>query len=697
MDWFNQIATASASGQQPAPPTGGWSSGVLGADPAEGMMSFMQVPDNVISDPSHMASVSVQAAASLPTDKATRAKYFAEQRGIPVSQYFYKDGRLGYVDKDKKAYFEEPEARLPTSVSALKENMKAMASGAGPLIPPAFAIPASVAAMSASALSGPPGWLTAVPTASVAGGTGDVVRQFLANRITGEEKPFSERAVQTGTEMLREGVGQLFGNAVVKGLNRFAPNALKTPTFNIPETTALREAAARFKIPLTAAEETGNRTLIRRQKILANTTQGEEPFTKFYEGRNEAVGSAVDGLINKLTRVKSPRLGSQSGVEGAQAAVGKAQSDLSAAARPAYEEAERGAVPLDQLTGGPAGGRIKIALDTVQRKRAYKDTVGSMPQDTIPVVDAAKKWIDDQVAAASASGRTNEARLWRDAADELRTIADANVPKYGEARAIFEAGAPARDDVTRGVTGDIAKLEGPDVLRARNIVFNPSSSSPEDIRMARAAFERAGKLQNWDDLAGAYLRGVFNSVPDSSVGSITNLGGAYRKAILGSRTKREMMEAAFEHNPQFWNEFQELMTVLDATGRAMKGESITAFAQAGQKELADEAKGLLPGVLESVEVWRTPGRVAQYWSNLRAGKYAQRQAELLTTPEGRDVLKELHRLGPTSAGAVITLSHFLTGGGFGAAAQALRPNRTGPVVSNDDGVPRPPPEILAAR
>ena len=142
-----------------------------------------------------------------------------------------------------------------------------------------------------------------------------------------------------------------------------------------------------------------------------------------------------------------------------------------------------------------------------------------------------------------------------------------------------------------------------------------------------------------------------------------------------------MVKAAFEHRPHFWSEMNDLMKVLDATGRAMKGESITAFAQAGQRELAREGGGFGPAVMETVEIWRAPGRVARYWADLNTSKYSAKQAELLTTPEGRDVLRELRRLGPGSAGAVIALSHFLMGGGLGAAGSALSQSADGPVSS----------------
>lgn len=634
-------------------------------------------PAFVGEDPARMATVPTQAIASLPTDPTARVRYFASQRfpNMPIEaamdRYFWKDDRLGYRGEDGKAYYEEAKLRAPTSMANMSQNAKVVASGAGPALPVAGGIIGGLSSLK----EGPAAVFTGAPQAALGGGIGDMVRQALAGFFTGEEKSLTERAMQTGGAALQEGAGQMGGNAGVRVLSKFG----RTPTYNIPETTAVRDAARKWDIPLTPGEETANRTLLRQQKVLANTTEGEIPFTEFYQGRNDKVGAAVNRLLNGLSSEPSPRMASAAGVEGAKETIQAENRALAAKAGPKYKEAESGVVSLDQLYGGQAGERIKIAIDAVKGNKAYADTIKQMPNDTIPVIDAAKKWLDDEAKGARANNRGNEARLWEEAADELRTIADANVPAYGQARQIFEENVPTRTALQEGVVGDVAKLENADTLRAGGIIFG-KGSSPEDIRFARQAFEKAGKLDKWDALGRSYLEQVFNEVPDSSVGSITNIGGTFRKAIFGNKRKRDMMQAAFEHRPEFWADMNDLMLALEATGRAMKGESITAFAQAGQRELAREGGGLGPAIMETIELWRTPGRIARYWADVNTSKYSARQAELLTTPEGRGVLRQLRTLGPGSAGSVIALSHFLLAGGLGKAGSTLAPEPDGPAA-----------------
>lgn len=695
MSWFEELSKPSQSipeRQQQSPPLPGgrwWDQLSAPEGPAIGPAE--PLPSYVSEDPSRMASAGTQAVASLPTDPMARAQYFAKQRGIPIDRYFYKDDRLAYRDADGTAYFEEPKLRAPNSRENIAQYGKVLASGTGPGLPMVGGVIGGLTAIG----EGPIGWGTAIPQAAAGGGVLDMVRQYFAATLTGETKPFSERAMQTGGAMMQEGVGQLLGNAGGKALSVLG----RTPAYNIPETTRLRQSSERWGIPLTAAEETGNKTLLRRQKILGNTTEGEQTFQDFYNGRNEKVGQAVNTLLNNLSRQTSPRMGAQSGVEGAQAGRAAVQQEVRDVTRPRYKVAidnnpQRFWSPdAEALFSRPSmqeaiGAAKKLAAEEGRTLTVPTFENGKRVDDEIVPDwrswDYMKKALDGIIESNTdpATGRVSQyGKSVIATQKELMGILDKANPAYASARNTFANEVPLRDAVEKGVVGDIARLEGNDVLRAAPIIFG-KGSSPEDVKLARSAFEKAGALQNWDDLARSYLQQTFNEIPESSVGSITNLGGTWRKAILGNKRKREMMEATFSHRPDFWNDMLDLMQVLDASGKAMKGESFTAFAQAGQRELAKEGSGLIPGVIETIEVWKTPSRFANYLADINTSKYAARQAELLTTPEGRNVLREIRKLGPTSAGSVFILAHFLTGAGTAQTSSTLNPRQDGPVVSS---------------
>jgi hypothetical protein len=229
-------------------------------------------------------------------------------------------------------------------------------------------------------------------------------------------------------------------------------------------------------------------------------------------------------------------------------------------------------------------------------------------------------------------------------------------------------------------------------------------SSPQSIRESRQAFLDAGsrkleearqqlraagrseedllKFKNpgeeqWNSLLSSYIQQAMREIPDSSVGKITNVGGTVRKALFGTGWKRENMTAAFDHDPKLLSDFNSLMDVLDATGRAMSSESATAFFQAGQKQLAQEARGVGPKILDTIEVWKQPSRLAEYWADIQTGTYAKKMADLLTSPNGREKLRQLRTIGPTTKAGVAFLGNILVSGGSTAVASQLEPPKEG--------------------
>ena len=335
MPWLEELTATPKKTPAPGAPGGGGWFDELSNGTGQTMQSADALPAFIGDDPERMASMSTQAGASLPTGDMDKAKYYARQRfpDMPVEkaldQYFYKDGRLAYKGPGGQAFYEEPKMRLPTSGDDLRADAKALAAGIGPAMP-------LVGGTAAGLLASEMGPAASVGAASAGGGAMDLARQFLASKITGEEKPAFERVMQTGGAAMEQGLGQTLGNIFTK-----AGSALigRTPTYDIPATSELRDLAKKYGIALTPAEETGNRTLLRRQKILGNSTEGEQPFTDFYEGRNKDVGAAVKAMLADISPAGSPRVASAEGVQGANSALKKSRADLRDKTAPLYKEA----------------------------------------------------------------------------------------------------------------------------------------------------------------------------------------------------------------------------------------------------------------------------------------------------------------------------------------------------------------------
>lgn len=668
------------------PKAGGFSNELLDASGATMGPAKRELPQYIGDDPARMPSTAEVAAGSLPTDTMAKVKYYAKSLfpDQPLEQsldnFFFKEGRLAYTGADGVANYAEPSFGLSGDAGQIMgQNAKALAGQAGPGL---VTIPATAAGIATAEFAG------GVPAATVVAGGMSGVRQFLSNIITGEEKSLAARAAQIGGDMLQEGAGQLMGVGMGKALG---PKIGLTPKYDIPAVTDLGDKAAKFDIPLTAGEQTGNRSLIRRQKVLHNTTNADQTFEDFYKLRNEKVGVAVTNLLDTISKAPSVREGAGSGVAGSIEALATARKGLQEQASPLYKEALADGNVIDPNILSGAGdvspfstaeaGILQYAQRAARRDPVLGKVIGESPENSMYALDATKKYIDGMISKSAKEGNKFKTSTLTGVKEKLLGVMDEAQPKYGQARAIYEEGMPAVTQVERGIVGDAAKLEANDVLNAPRIIFGPGSSAA-DVRIAREAFNKAGQQDAWNDLTKSWLQQTFEAIKDVSAnGSVVNVGGTFRKAIMGSPKQREILQAALEHNPEALKNMNWMMDVLDATGRAMKGESITAFAQMGQKELAQEARGLGPKVLDTIEVWKQPSRVANYLADIQTGKYAEQQAKLLTSPEGLQKLKELRKLSPSSTGAITSLSHLLMTYGVGEASDAMSGPKDGYVTT----------------
>ena len=647
-------------------------------DPDSPMSKFME-GGGIVTGPGEASSFN-QAVASLPTDLAARAKYYASQRfpndPAAITRYGVQDGKIYYVDDQGQGHFEESEMRLPTSVAdipeAAAEGGKAIAGSAGPALPVIAGTAGGI--LTAGAAGG-------VPGAAAGGAAGDVVRQGAAYLATGEEKSVIDRLMQTGGAALQEGAGQAIGLGVAKAVSGLG----RTPVYDIPSATKTGDMAKALDIPLTAGEQTGSKALLSRQARLGMTTQGEDIFENFYRIRNDKVRAATYKILDALSPEKSVMEASDAGVRGAQSAVGFERKALQRAARPYYEAAEQvsdvNVKPVldlidDKMT--KVAAPVAAKLRRVRADLVTKEGDELLPDGRLVKIDEVKKWLDDEIASAgrkdSGIGTAQKHHL-----EEVRKLlvgqADEASDAYATARGIYEAGMPSAAKVEQGMTGKIAKLQYDDVIKATRTMFSPRLSSPESIRIARLAFNKAGKQQEWNALTRAYIQDTLESIPESAVGNPTNLGGTVFKALYGSPKKVAMLREALEGTPGTLKDVEYLMQVLQASGKAAKGQSWTVFADRGMKELAKESKPGALAMAETVQVWKQPARFFQWWADMAEGKYARRMSEILTSPEGITKLRELRKLSPASAGAIIGFAHLITAEGVAQAKEVVTSDR----------------------
>ena len=145
-------------------------------------------------------------------------------------------------------------------------------------------------------------------------------------------------------------------------------------------------------------------------------------------------------------------------------------------------------------------------------------------------------------------------------------------------------------------------------------------------------------------------------------------------ATRSSRDMREAFDAGFVTACEEimerlkTEEFQalgDLLDVLEATGRGLRGNSETVEKAVTLRGMSREATGLA-GMAAAVA--DTPGRMlqgelGQWIREVRLGNHAEKVAEIITSPQSMEKLRQLKKLSPRDARFIAGMNQLV---GFGA-------------------------------
>lgn len=585
-------------------------------------------------------------------DQDTKIRILAKQRfpNLPIEMAVKRygtddEGRIYYVDEKGYRQSEEAEGLLGKAGQFLAE------------------LPAKVPAMVLGAV----GEAVGGPVGAFAGSAvGEGVRKVQGALQYGE--PFS--AGETALDMATEGAFGLGGSLAGRGITA-ATNARKAanqgivgkvakldfPRINQQQLDELDTLSRQSDIPLTAAEKSGLPSLLERQRITAQIPETADRVGEFYELRADKINTALRKFFDDTSPEPTPFRAGEKVSAQTRAAINKMKEVRKELTSPLYEEAFQSNVDVDsrpvldfldaelETAKGPIRAALARARGMLLR--------GEVPESSLKGLHQAKLALDEMLERTpqNSLGRTSQAKIAQ-AKDMLVQQMEAASPKYGEARRAFAAASPAIDEASQGITGQLAKLDGDAVAKADTLIFS-SSSSPEAVSRA-AALVRRQSPEAWDAITRAHLQRTLDDISDSATGDMLNIGGQYRKKLFGTQKKRDMLKAAL--SPARYKALEDLMRVLDASGRAMKLGSPTATRQLSMREFQKEGGSGLATVVGSVNPLEQPSRIAAWLNDLSAGKYANRFVDAIMSDEGMQAVKKLRQLTPGSKQAIQTLA-----------------------------------------
>lgn len=125
--------------------------------------------------------------------------------------------------------------------------------------------------------------------------------------------------------------------------------------------------------------------------------------------------------------------------------------------------------------------------------------MGDLPDNALPVIDAAKKELGDLISAAKRAGRNNEARLLTLKQDALVDVADKAFPQYAQAREVWQQFSGVMDAGDLGRKFMIGQAAKPDELAAAVAKMGPEELNQIRIGAAQAIKDRLGELNTRSD------------------------------------------------------------------------------------------------------------------------------------------------------------------------------------------------------
>lgn len=633
--------------------------GTLAAAPQQGPGAL-----EAIEDPNKLAGVVAQGVASLPTDPDAKAKYLAKSLGIPLDRVGFKGGRVVYLADDGKTYYAEPSfSPIDNPKRTLIEAPQLAASAFGPSLSAAGSI-------AGGALT--PEFGAGIPGAAAGGAAGDAARQGLAAWLTKETLPPMDRALSIAENAALGGVGEGAGKALFKGAQVYANrgNPLKVSGYDLARATPPRINAAEANMKLaqnagvtvTPGEATNMRSLLNRQRQLGRQEEGATPLADFYLKRNtEQLPSAFDKMVlSRISPQSAPALGARDLQQGAGDTIKAAVNARRVASKPGYDAVMRpdNVLPPADFNHLMANNPIAAnALKAVRADPELSTSIEGMPDSSLPVLDLVKRHMDAMWKGFKADPKGgNHARIVGGARDEFLTALDGAFPGYDTARAAFEGASPAVTELKNGLVGLAAKDRASGLQNVPTTMFGVASADPISIASARAGFQKAGKMAEWNAGVRSYLDGLFQSAAKQAQGPAAN----FWKTIKGDSRQYANLKAALD--PTHLDALDQFMKIAEMVKRAPAEGAQTATDIGGRSAFAGKMSKIAGYVANPLKI---PAGVQNWLADQSAGKNVAQLVDLITSPNSIRELRRLKMLSPGSQKWTAGITNLMTQGGAG--------------------------------
>lgn len=630
------------------------------------------MPADALDDPKRAVPLFTVLKASIFPDDNKKLDFLSQETGIPRENWGVSDGNIIFKEPQSNQWIRAipSVSKAKNAIDLWQRATKWAADQVGPSAP-------GVAGGAVGVAMGPtPG---SIPAATATAGAVDAGRQAIGNLMLDNDTPVGDIDWMNSLgQGLLGGVGQAVPTAFMRGPGGALTGASRNPMKVSPydrkaalDPATLTSAQGRTAeaqaqgIPLTFGQSTGLRSGLSAERQLARDPAAMDTMDRFYTGQREKVGDAVRGFADSISPVQSVDGGVNAMRQGAEESVNQARAARAQVADPLYEAARASDAQVDvapilaDIDGrlSVAKGPIKDALSKARELLVMEGPEGKMvPETRVEALHQVKIALDAMMEARgeNAVGNTAKRELMGVQNSLLDTL-DNSVPEYAAARQAFRAASPAVDELTDGVVGKLATTEGDARIGEIRQLFNANLTNPAAVNKARVAYEKSGRLDDWNAGVATWLKDALDGATKTNKGGVVSARDLV-STVYRDDNQKKLLKAAL--SPEQFDGLTRLMNVIQDVAQTLPEGSATATDMAGGQALRQQfgrpvawAKGLLNMQMGDALLDRATLRLSD--------SGMAKLAEAVTNPNNVEQLKKLRMMDPRSEKALIAASQLM--------------------------------------
>jgi hypothetical protein len=369
------------------------------------------------------------------------------------------------------------------------------------------------------------------------------------------------------------------------------------------------------------------------QQMVETSRVGGPIMQEFLAGREATTRQALEQQFPQVPR-ETLQLDVQ---EAAKAAERAAQKEVSRVGGPAFQAIDQTLVPRADFDTLIQGNRIiDEAFKGVKASPAGQQQTVGFPENSIRFIETMRSRIGDESEALKRAGRLSEARVYDQAYNDLKTLADQSVGgKYQQAltdyRRLFETRVRPLEAMP------IEQLSGTSNLASQYAAVFTKEAAERNITPGKVR-ETMNALNASDpalaqEFVAQYMKSQFEQI-SPNVQRAKMRGAKFGDTVFGNETQKQNLLTAVQvaYGPDARTGFDTLLRSLKAQAERLPSGSPTAEKMAQ----AQRAEGLTRQVLQTPT--KGVALLADYVVN---GRDMEKMARALTSPDG---IRELERL-----------------------------------------------------